>query len=102
LCCCFYFVLFKAHESKSVQTSAGKQLEGVEALGSGAGNKKKMFEDKVGICSCLLIIVCLFVFQAHESKSVQTAAGKQLYGIESVGASNKMKMFEQKVRFVCV
>jgi hypothetical protein len=45
----FFFVCCsKAHESKSVQTAAGKQLEGVEALGSGAGNKKKMFEEKVG------------------------------------------------------
>jgi hypothetical protein len=48
----------------------------------------------------VFILFFLVLQKAHESKSVQTAAGKQLDGIESVGASNKKQMFEQKVRFV--
>ncbi len=56
-------------------------MDGVEALGSGASNKKNLFEQK-----------------AQESKQVKTAAGKQLDGIESVGASNKKNLFEQKAQ----
>jgi hypothetical protein len=45
--CCDLICWFQKAADKSVQTAAGKQLEGVDGIGHGAGNKKKMFEDKV-------------------------------------------------------
>jgi hypothetical protein len=45
-----------------------------------------------------LSFLLLFIFQAEESKTVHTAAGKKLDGVDSLAAGNKKSFFEQKAK----